>query len=229
MTHPKNVAKFDMDIAEAAKARHTVKAYTEDTALPAETVAKLKDLLRFSASSTNLQPWHFVMASTPEGKDRIAKAGTDEKYPFNSPSIRKSSHVVLFAGRTVVDEDYLLHVLEQEDEDGRFPEPKNKDEFHGARSMFVNLHKDMGDVGHWMDKQVYWNGGQFLLGAAALGVDATPMEGIDMEGLDKEFGLTEKGYSSLFIVCLGRNDDEQDYNAGLPKSRLPLSETLTEI
>ena len=221
---------MEHDITYYAKKRHTTKAYDPNRRIPDETVEKLKELLRFSPSSTNIQPWHFVIASTQEGKERVAKA--TEKYPFNRPSILNASHVVVFASRLAVDEDYLQHVLEQEDKDGRFDADKetHKPVMHGGRSLFVNLHKqDFKDVQHWMDKQVYLNLGQFLLGAAALGVDATPMEGIEIPVLDAEFGLREKGYSAVFVVPLGYHDPEQDYNASLPKSRLPYSDILTEV
>ena len=221
---------MEHDITYYAKKRHTTKAYDPNRRIPDETVEKLKELLRFSPSSTNIQPWHFVIASTQEGKERVAKA--TEKYPFNRPSILNASHVVVFASRLAVDEDYLQHVLEQEDKDGRFDADKetHKPAMHGGRSLFVNLHKqDFKDVQHWMDKQVYLNLGQFLLGAAALGVDATPMEGIEIPVLDAEFGLREKGYSAVFVVPLGYHDPEQDYNASLPKSRLPYSDILTEV
>ena len=221
---------MEYDITYYARKRHTTKAYDPNRRIPDETVDKLKELLRFSPSSTNIQPWHFVIASTQEGKERVAKA--TEKYPFNRPSILNASHVVVFASRLAVDEDYLQHVLEQEDKDGRFDTDRetHKPAMHGGRSLFVNLHKqDFKDVQHWMDKQVYLNLGQFLLGAAALGVDATPMEGIEIPVLDAEFGLREKGYSALFVVPLGYHDPEQDYNASLPKSRLPYSDILTEV
>lgn len=221
---------MEHDITYYARKRHTTKAYDPNRRISDETVDKLKELLRFSPSSTNIQPWHFVIASTQEGKERVAKA--TEKYPFNRPSILNASHVVVFASRLAVDEDYLQHVLEQEDKDGRFDTDKetHKPAMHGGRSLFVNLHKqDFKDVQHWMDKQVYLNLGQFLLGAAALGVDATPMEGIEIPVLDAEFGLREKGYSALFVVPLGYHDPEQDYNASLPKSRLPYSDILTEV
>ncbi|MEM9669422.1 MAG: oxygen-insensitive NAD(P)H nitroreductase [Pseudomonadota bacterium] len=219
------------DIVQYARSRHTVKAFDRARRIPEETVEKLKDLLRFSPSSTNAQPWHFILASTPEGKARIAKS-TEKKYPFNSPSILNASHVVVFASRLAIEEDYLLRVLQVEEDDGRFDGDveTRKAAMHGGRSMFVNLHKqDYKDVQHWMDKQVYLNIGQFLLGAAALGVDATPMEGIDIAALDEEFGLRERGYSSLVVVPLGYHDPEADYNATLPKSRLPFSDILTEV
>lgn len=66
-----------------------------------------------------------------------------------------------------------------------------------------------------MAKQVYLNVGNFLLGVAAMGLDA-------------EFGLKEKGYTSLVVVPVGHHSVE-DFNAGLPKSRLPLETTLTEV
>ena len=43
----------------------------------------------------------------------------------------------------------------------------------------------------------------------------------------EEFGLREKGYAALVVVALGYSDPEKDYNAKLPKSRLPCSDILT--
>ena len=222
---------MEHDITYYARQRYTTKAYDPSRRISDENVEKLKELLRFSPSSTNIQPWHFILASTPEGKARVAKAA-ERLYPFNKPSILNASHVVVFASRLTADEDYLLHVLDTEDKDGRFDADKEtfKAQMHGGRSLFVNLHKqDFKDVQHWMDKQVYLNLGQFLLGAAALGIDATPMEGIEIPVLDQEFGLREKGYSALVVVPLGYHDPETDYNAKVPKSRLPYSEILTEV
>ena len=218
------------DITSYAKSRHTVKAYNPDKTIPDEHIAKIKELLRYSASSTNAQPWHFVIASTPEGKEKIAKS-TDRLYPFNRNSIINASHVVVFCSRLDIEEDYLLRVLEQEERDGRFGgNPEFKVQMHAGRSLFVNLHKhDFKDVQHWMDKQVYLNIGQFMLGAATLGIDSTPMEGIETAVLDAEFGLRERGFSSLVVVPLGYHDPEQDYNASLPKSRLPYPDILTEV
>lgn len=219
------------DITDFAKARHTAKAYDASKKISDADIEKVRQLLRFSPSSTNVQPWHFILASSAEGKDRIAKAA-DAKFPFNSKSIRDASHVVVFASRLAIDEGDLQHVLAQEEADGRFAaDPETfKPQMHAGRSMFVNIHKqDMKDVQHWMDKQVYLNLGQFLLGVAAMGIDATPMEGIDVKVLDEEFGLRDKGFSSLVVVPIGYRDAAADFNAALPKSRLPYADILTEV
>jgi nitroreductase/dihydropteridine reductase len=227
----KITAQAGFDITDIAKARYTAKLFDADRKIPDADFAKVKELLRFSPSSTNLQPWHFVVASTQAGKEQIAKS-TDAKFPFNSSSIRDASHVVVFASRLNVEEDYLLHVLAQEKTDGRFvndPET-HKAHMQGARSMFVNIHKDdLNDLQQWNEKQVYLNVGQFLLGVAALGIDARPMEGVDTEVLDAELGLREKGFTSLVVVPIGYRDVAADYNATLPKSRLTHADILTEI
>lgn len=58
-----------------------------------------------------------------------------------------------------------------------------------------------------------------LFAAAALGIDAVPMEGADMAVLNEEFGLTEKGYTTVAVVSFGYRASD-DFNAELPKSRL---------
>ena len=79
-----------------------------------------------------------------------------------------------------------------------------------------------------MEKQTYLALGTLLLGAAAFGLDVTPMEGFDFKKLDEELGLRAQGLTSLVLVALGYLD-EADFNAGLPKSRLPAEQLLTDI
>ena len=221
---------MNYDITHFAQKRYSAKAYDPNKKISQEDITKVKELLRFSPSSVNSQPWHFILAATSKGKERIAKS-TDRLYPFNKASILNASHVVVFCSRLEIDEAYLSHILEQEEKNERFAfDPETlKSRVSEGRSMFVNMHKhDYKDLQHWVDKQVYLNVGQFLLAVSTLGIDATPMEGIEVAVLDEEFGLREKGYTSLVVVPLGYHSEE-DFNAKLPKSRLPYSEILTEI
>ena len=70
--------------------------------------------------------------------------------------------------------------------------------------------------------------GTALLGAAALGVDATPMEGFDKAALDAEFGLDAQGLRGLVMLCFGYRAQD-DFNAALPKSRLPEEQVFTFV
>jgi nitroreductase/dihydropteridine reductase len=91
----------------------------------------------------------------------------------------------------------------------------------------VNLHRyTQKDLPQWLEKQVYIALGSAMLGAANLGIDTTPMEGIDVPALDAEFGLHERGLTSLVMLSFGYHA-ETDFNAGLPKSRLAEEQVFT--
>ena len=79
-----------------------------------------------------------------------------------------------------------------------------------------------------MDRQVYLALGTLLLGAGALGIDACPIEGFSPEAVDEALGLKTKGLRSRVMVALGYRS-EDDFNARLPKSRLPESAVISEI
>ncbi|MGB7803960.1 oxygen-insensitive NAD(P)H nitroreductase [Buttiauxella sp.] len=216
-----------MDIIQSAATRYSTKAFDPNQKISEENIEKVKDLLRLSPSSTNSQPWHFILASTPEAKARIAKA-TAGFYVFNERKVLDASHVVVFCAKTSMDDQHLNTLLAQENADGRFASQQAMEGQHKGRSYFVNMHRfDLKDAQHWMEKQVYLNVGNFLLGVSTLNIDAVPIEGFDARILDEEFGLREKGFTSLVIVPIGYRSAE-DFNAALPKSRLEFSEILTE-
>ncbi|MCO7521283.1 MULTISPECIES: oxygen-insensitive NAD(P)H nitroreductase [unclassified Pseudomonas] len=215
-----------MDTVTLAKRRYTTKAYDASRKIPQATLDALLEQLRHSPSSVNSQPWHFIVADSAEGKARLAKA-TDERFAYNSPKIRDASHVLVFAARTEMTEAHLQAVLQQEADDGRFRTEQSRDTQDQTRRGYVNLHRhDFKDVQHWMEKQVYLALGTALLGAAAHGLDATPIEGFDAKALDAELGLRERGFTSVVLLSLGYRSEE-DFNAGLSKSRLPAAEVFT--
>lgn len=219
-----------MNIKEILNWRYSTKEFDTTKKITKENFEKVKALLRMSPSSTNIQPWHFILAENEEGKKRIAK-GTQGFYQFNEQKVMDASHVIVFCARTDADNDYMLHILETEEKDGRYPNDEIKQMVFGARNIFADMHKyDYKDQQHWMEKQVYMNMGNLLLGVAALGIDALPMEGLDMKALDEEFGLHEKGFTAVGVVSLGYRT-ESDFNDPnkTPKSRLPENEIFTLI
>jgi len=217
-----------MEITKVLGWRYSVKNFDPTKKILAEDFEKVKKILRMSPSSTNLQPWYFIIANTDKGKKRIAK-GTQGFFIFNEAKILNASHVVLFCSRIAADEDYMEHLLEVEDKEGRYPNEEIKQTMNGARKAFVNIHKSKSkDLQCWMEKQVYLNMGNFLLGVAALGIDACPMEGIDTKVIDDEFDLRQKGFTAIGAVSIGYRADE-DFNATdkTPKSRLSENEIIT--
>jgi nitroreductase/dihydropteridine reductase len=217
-----------MDIAHIAKTRYTTKAFDPDRKVPAELIDQLRAVLRNAPSSVNSQPWHFILASSPEAKARIAKA-MHGGYAYNEPKVRNASHVVVLCGKKALDDAHLEAVLAQENRDGRFATPEFMANQDKSRRFYVNLHKDKcNDECGWIERQVYLALGSLLLAAGVLNVDACTMEGFDAAVLDSELGLSAQGLNALVVVALGYRSAD-DFNAGLPKSRLPTSAVFTEL
>ncbi len=217
-----------MNLTEIAHFRYATKVFDLDKRIPDQLFDQIKTLLRFSPSSVNSQPWHFIIADSPEGRQRLSQ-GALGSYAYNERKILDASHVILFCAKNAIDDEYLLHLLDTEDRDGRYADASQKDLVHQVRTMFVNLHRfDFKDAQHWMEKQLYLNMGAILLGAGALGVDALPMEGIDIQALNEEFGLLKQGYTAVAMVALGYRKAD-DFNAALPKSRRSEAEIFTVL
>lgn len=216
-----------MDIARIAAERYTTKAYDPAKRIDAALMEQLQTLLHLAPSSINSQPWHFIFASGDAGKARIARATTGP-YGANEAKILNASHVVVLCAKDGWSDEHIREVIEQEYRDGRFPSVDAKEKTLAGRNFYVDLHKDLGDSQHWMEKQVYLALGALLFGAGALGIDATPIEGFDRAVLDQELELKKRGLTSVVIAALGYHSSD-DFNANLPKSRLPVDKVITHI
>lgn len=216
-----------MELTNIINDRYTVKKFDQSKKIDDNTVGILKDLLIKSPSSTNIQPWHFTIVSTDEGKKKLLKS--TENYGFNNEKIEQASHLVVFSAKVEQMEKHLDDVLQQEDKDGRFPKEEYKNDMDTGRKFFYNVHKEtLKDDKEWLEKQVYLNVGHFVLGAKLQGIDSVIMEGFDKNILNQELDNESKGLSACIIVGLGYGSSE-DFNKNLPKSRLSEDKVIEEI
>ncbi|UUM27019.1 oxygen-insensitive NAD(P)H nitroreductase [Acinetobacter colistiniresistens] len=217
-----------MDTLATAKTRYATKAYDAEKKIPQAQFEKLLEVLRFSPSSVNIQPWHFLVAESDEAKQRIASALTGN-YVYNAAKVLNSSHTLVFCTRTDISAEYLEQLLQQDDLSGRFKDEAAKQGQRDTRHGYVEFYRnELKNLPAWMENQTYLALGQLLFAAGLEGIDATPMEGFDRTLIDQEFGLTEKGLKASVVVALGYRS-ETDFNAKLPKSRLPDEVVFTRL
>ena len=209
-----------MDSLHTAKTRYTTKVYDANQKIPQSQLNKLLEILRFSPSSVNIQPWHFLIAQSDAAKQRIA-AGLTGAYVYNAAKVLNSSHTLVFCTRTDINPEYLEQLLQQDALSGRFKDDKAKQAQRDTRHGYVEYYRnELNNLNAWLENQTYLALGQLLFAAAMEGIDATPMEGFDRNSINQEFGLSEKNLKASVIVALGYRS-EHDFNANLPKSRLP--------
>ncbi len=211
-----------MNINKLLEERYTVKKFDTEFKLTDTQIEEMKSLLQMSPSSVNVQPWHFTIATSKEGIEKVAKSTAN--FGFNDEKIRDAQALVVMSILDVNDE-HLTNVTEKEDQDGRYANEELKNATDNGRKYFFNLNKENNNERTWLSNQVYLNAGHFTLGCATLGLDTVIMEGFDANVLKAELGLENQ--SPVLIIGVGRGHDE-DYNKNLPKSRLS-KESLIDL
>ena len=75
-------------------------------------------------------------------------------YEFNDAKVKDASHVIVFCSRVYANDEFLKDVLDKEDADGRFAEPKFREQLHQMRKMFLNIRRyEQKDEAHWLIEQ----------------------------------------------------------------------------
>lgn len=205
--------------------KHLTRYFDGGRTIPDEKLQQLLKFLRSTPSSTNVQPNHFYVLSTPEGKERLA-ANLGERFQDNSEKILNASHTVILTTRADLPESHLDAVFTKERADGRFPDPAKHELWESMTRDFLNLRNyQYKDVYHWMEKQTYLALGLTMMAAAELGIEAMPLEGFDPTSVDKAFKIRETGHTTTVLLALGYPDPAKVYSS--PVSRFDTDELFT--
>ncbi len=217
-----------MSIIDAARRRYSAKAFLPERKISDADFNMLKTVVQISPSSINAQPWHILIASGDQAKEKIAEATAGE-YSFNRQKLLDASHIMIFCARTDIDQAYFDRLLAKEKADGRIVSEEIEKIIVDIRSsFFASVSNSPQQLRFWIEKQLYIALGNVLLAASALNIDSVPVEGFDAAVLDRSLGLTDKPYYSVVMAAFGYHS-EADFNAGLPKSRFDQADIFTEL
>lgn len=216
-----------MSLSHLLQSRYSTKRFDPSKVLSEDILKQVKELLRFSPSSVNSQPWHFFIVASKEGREALVRS-TEGIYDFNTHKMQDASHIVVCCRHIKIDEKYVDKMTHAEDQDGRFDNPEMKEEFDTKVRGYIQRLAAANELENYMAKQVYLNVGMLLLGLAMIGVDSVPVAGFNPKILDEGLKLKEKNLTSVLLVPIGyrRSDDR---NATLKKSRFPEADVITEL
>lgn len=214
-----------MDMLELARTRYTCKHYDPTRRIDDETVERLAEILRLSASSVNIQPWRFVFLKTEEAKARLMPAVKD----FNLERVSEAPLVILFLAKNHLGENHLRALFEKETLDGRYDTANDMEALYAMRRTAVeNYCRTPESARLWTHEQVMLAMGSFLTSAAGMGLDSTCLGGLVMDEVDRIFGFDREGFHTVVGVSVGYRS-ETDGNARRPKSRFALSDIVTML
>jgi nitroreductase len=207
--------------------KHLTRYFDPSRTIPEETLQQLLKFLRSTPTSTNVQPNHFYVLATDEGKERLA-SNLGERFQDNAEKILNSSHTSIVTTRADLPDSHLDAVFGKERADGRFLDPAKHDLWESMTRDFLSLRSyGYKDVNHWMEKQSYMVVGLTMMAAAELGVEATPLEGFDPTSVDKAFKIRETGHSTTVLLALGYPDPQKQYSN--PISRFEEDQLFTFV
>ena len=215
-----------MNLARLAQTGHFTKVFDPSRTIPEADFALLLEFLQSIPQSVNAQSAHYIVAANQHARARIASAIGDG-FGINTPKLLNASHVIVFATRQNISNEYLDELHAQEVADGKFPNEEIANQWKAVVRGWIDLHRyDAKDLNHWMEKQTYLGLGMMLMAAEEMGINAIPLEGFDSRALDKELGLRERGLTTTVLLALGYRA-ESDFYASTPKSRLPMEQHFT--
>lgn len=199
-----------MNILELIKKRYTAKKYNADKEIPEEKIEELKQILRLTPSSINIQPWKFTFVQNTEIKSKLASVSM-----HNKEKIMQAKLLIVFS--VVDDLDAFQKVVDNEFAQGR------RDWYNQIRANMPE-----NDLKIWMAKQVYIALGVALTASVALGLDSTAMEGIETDKYEEVLKMTD--YKPLFAMAVGYGaEDDLNRIDATPKSRRLLENVIDSI
>ncbi len=172
------------NLVEQLRWRYATKKFDASKKISAEDWGILEQALILSPSSYGLQPWKFVVVTSPDVKKRLRPAS------WGQAQIEDGSHLVVFAARKTMDEAYVQKFIDHTIAVRKI-EPASI-EFYKNMILGDVVKGERGKIAHeWATRQCYIAIGNLMTSAAVLGIDTCPLEGIEPPKYDEVLGLKD--------------------------------------
>jgi len=208
-----------MSILHKLQWRYAVRKFDQTKNVSEEQITELLKATNLSASALGLQPYEFIIIHDKELQKEL------QGYSRDQVQIGGASHLIVFATKTEISEDYVLEYIARTEKIRGF-EPGGMDDY--KKLIFeVAASKTKEDIFHWTQKQAYLALGTLLVAAADLQIDVCPIELINAEKYNKALGLDEQNLHACVVATVGYRSLEDTLHTK-PKSRRHLDD-ITQL
>ena len=209
-----------MNLKEILDWRYSTKKFDESKPLTDDQISNLLELTNLSASSYGMQPFKMIIVKDKE----IKKTLVDSSY--GQTNIADSSHLIVFAARTDLDEsfvdNYVKHIAEQRE--------VSSESLASFKKMLLNYlnNKNEEALLKWASDQIYIALGTFLIACASEQIDACPIGGFIPKQYDEILNLSKHKLKSVVVAAVGYRHEDDNYQHKA-KVRKPLNEMIVEL
>ncbi|VDG89510.1 Putative NAD(P)H nitroreductase yodC [Lysinibacillus sphaericus] len=201
-------------LSEVIHARKSVRKFDSEYQIAPEVIEEMLQEATLAPSSSNLQPWRFIVIQDDQAKKKI------KEFSFNQEQMETSSAIIAVIGDTEmyhnIDEIYLSNLKA-----GNIDEVNVQRLIDNAKALYPSAPTDARLTIAAFDAGLVSM--QLMLIAKAKGYDTVPMGGFDKAQFAKEFNLEDR-YVPLVLIALGK--------AAAPaygSTRLPLEKITTFV
>ena len=187
-----NTETQTLDVAEAAAARRSVRAFKQEP-IPREDLDRIFEIVRLAPSAYNAQPWRFIVATDAALRAQLGAASYGQKQVTSAPAV-----IVLYTDMKAVLEkvDDIMHP--------GMPADQRASAAAGFRGSFAS--KTDAEREQWGASQGYIALGYLLLAASSSGYATSPMLGFQPDKVKAILGLPDH-VSVPALVSIGRGDE----------------------
>jgi nitroreductase len=210
MSNSQTIEKQEQQMfIDVIRERRSVRAYDPTMQISREEMTEILEQATLAPSSSNLQPWRFLVIDKPELKEKLLPI------TFNQQQVVEASAVIAVLGDV---ESYKKaeKIYGQAVEKGFMPADTAKSFIERTVGMYSKLPPEVAR------QIVYTDGGlismQLMLVARSKGYDTVPMGGYDKAKLVEAFGISER-YVPVMLIAIGKAT-----KPGHPTTRLPIEE-----
>ncbi|MFD1514726.1 nitroreductase family protein [Halomarina rubra] len=204
------------DAAEAViRDRRSVHQYAEED-VDEETLREVFDLVRFTPSSFNLQPWEFLVLTDDENRQALREVANDQESVTDAPV------AVVVLGNT----DPAAHadrVFQDWLDKEYIPDEETRDNLQGLVEGMRERSDEENRV--WTTRSTSLAAMTLMHAARAKGLSTCPMEGFDAEGVRETFDVDEQ-FEPVMLVTMGYPEDDADDRENERKFRRPVDEIV---
>ena len=201
--------------------RYATKKMDPGKAVPEQTVARILEAIRLTATSSGLQPFDVIVVTNPELREQI------KPHAWGQAQITDCSHLLVFAAWDNYTPERINMMFDLVNEQRGF---KNEGwEAYRQKLLAAYPPRDAETNYQHAARQAYIGVGTALIAAAYEEVDSVPMEGFDPAKVDEILGLRERGLRSVVMIPLGYREVEGDWLVKLKKVRRARDQFVIEM
>jgi nitroreductase len=190
---------------DVVRERRSVRSYDPSVMIPREEMTEMLELATRAPSSSNMQPWRFLVIDSPELKKKLLPIA------FNQQQIIEASAVIAVLG-DLESNKKAAEIYGQAVKAGLMPEDTAK----------IFIERIQSQPPEDVRKVALVDGGliamQLMLIARAKGYDTVPMGGYDKGVFMEAFGISDR-YVPIMLIAIGKAA-----NPGHPTKRLPIED-----